>query len=89
MKSARRITVTPGMKKASADMVFTDAIQFLAEEENISLDEARTRLIHSRAFQGMYDFNTGLWGEGPVYFLWFYRQGLLADKPKLPSSQIS
>ena len=65
-------TVSKGTKKITADLIFTDAIQILAERKNISYAEARSELIRSRAFQCMYDFSTELWQEGPVYFLWYH-----------------
>ena len=35
-------------------------------------EEARSQLIRSTAFDCMFDYSTGLWQEGPAYFLWFH-----------------
>lgn len=45
----------------------------MAEEEGISLQEARSRIIKSRAYDALYDFDTGLWENGPDYFRAFYK----------------
>ncbi|MBQ4513883.1 MAG: hypothetical protein II969_12885 [Anaerolineaceae bacterium] len=58
---------------ACADMILTDAIEDLANEENISLAEARNRILNSKAYACLYDFETDLWQEGPDYFLDFFR----------------
>ena len=57
-----------------ADMVLANAIEDMAEEEGISKAEARERLVTSRAYQCLYDFDSKLWMEGPDYFRSFYRQ---------------
>ena len=53
-------------------MVFADGIETLANREGISVDESRSRLIDSGAYAALYDLETGLWKEGPDYFLSFY-----------------
>lgn len=58
---------------ACADMILADAIEDMASDENISIAEARDRLLNSKAYQCLYDFDTGLWMEGPDYFRDFYR----------------
>ena len=59
---------------ACADMIPTDAICDMAEEENISIEESRNRLLSSNACKCLYDFDSGLWKEGPDYFLDYYRR---------------
>ena len=59
---------------ACADMILTDAICDMAEEENISIEESRNRLLSSNACKCLYDFDSGLWKEGPDYFLDYYRK---------------
>ena len=58
---------------ACADMVLTNAIEDMAMEENISIDEARNKLLDSDACKCLYDFDSKLWMEGSDYFLDFYR----------------
>ena len=65
-------TVSDATKKFCADLLFTYATQLLAEQNGISFAEARSQLIRSTAFDCMFDYSTGLWQEGPAYFLWFH-----------------
>ena len=44
----------------------------MAEDEGISRQEARSRIINSPAYDAIYNFDTGLWAEGPDYFRSFY-----------------
>lgn len=59
---------------ACADMILTDAIEDMAAEDNISIEESRNRLLSSNACKCLYDFESGLWKEGPDYFLDYYRR---------------
>lgn len=57
-----------------ADLILTDAIMDMADdEEEISLQEARNKIINSNAYAALYDFETGLWETGPDYFRYFYK----------------
>ena len=57
-----------------ADLILTDAIENFALEENITIEEARNKLLSSKACECLYNFDSGLWKEGPDYFLDFYRK---------------
>ena len=57
-----------------ADMILTDAIEDLANENQISITDARDRILNSKAYSCLYDFETNLWQEGPDYFLDFFRR---------------
>ena len=59
---------------ACADMILTAAIEDMAEEDNISIEESRNRLLSSNACKCLYDFESGMWMEGSDYFLDFYRR---------------
>ena len=59
-------------KRFCANLMFTEAIQMLAEREGITNDEARKRMIHSKIYDALFDYETGFWGEGPVYLLFWY-----------------
>jgi hypothetical protein len=65
-------SVPDATKKICADILFTYAVQLMAQRQKISFEEARHKLIHSLAYRCMYDYSTGLWQEGPAYFLDFY-----------------
>ncbi len=59
-------------KKFCADLILSDAIQDLSERDSITISEARTKIICSKAFKALYDYETNLWQEGPDYLLSFY-----------------
>ena len=60
-------------KRFCADLILTDAIMDMADEEGITLQEARNKIINSNAYIALYDFETGLWETGPDYFRYFYK----------------
>lgn len=60
-------------EKFCADLILTDAIMDMADEEEITLQEARNKIINSNAYAALYDFETGLWETGPDYFRYFYK----------------
>ncbi len=62
------------LKKFCADLILTDAIMDMAAEEGITWQEARGKIINSRAYTDLYDFETGLWKNGPDYFRDYYRK---------------
>lgn len=61
-------------KRFCADLILTDAILDMAEEDGITWQEARSKIINSNAYTALYDFETGLWGNGPDYFRDFYKK---------------
>lgn len=61
-------------KRFCADLILTDAIMDMADEEGITLQEARNKIINSNAYIALYDFETGLWGNGLDYFRDFYKK---------------
>ena len=56
-----------------AELILTAAIMDMAEDEGISRQEARSRIINSPAYDALYNFDTGLWAQGPNYFRSFYQ----------------
>ena len=65
---------------ACADMILTDAIEDMAEEECISIEAARDRIVLCGAYDCLYNFESGLWKEGPDYFRCFVKE-LEKSKP--------
>ena len=61
-------------KMFCADLILTDAIMDMADEEGSILQEARNKIINSNAYAALYDFETGLWESGPDYFRDFFRR---------------
>ena len=56
-----------------AELILTAAIMDMAEDEGISRQEARSRIINSPAYDALYNFDTRLWAQGPDYFRSFYQ----------------
>ena len=57
-----------------ADMTLASAIEDMAKEMHITIEEARSLLLESRAYQCLYDFETGVWKEGPDYLRDLYER---------------
>lgn len=56
----------------AADLIFTDAVQDYALRANLPVSEVRDQMIDSGAYDALYDFDTGLWTQGPDYFIDFF-----------------
>lgn len=52
----------------SADLIFADAVQDLTAKTGLPLAEVRKAAICSAAYEALYDFDTGMWKEGPDAF---------------------
>ena len=59
---------------ACADLILADAIEDLAREDNKTKAETRKNLMTSKAYDCLYDFDSGLWQEEPAYFIDFYKR---------------
>lgn len=55
-----------------ADLILTDAIDDLTRDTGLPKSEIRKALMTSEAYECLYDFETGLWEQGPAYFIDFY-----------------
>lgn len=55
-----------------ADMVLADAICDYARLTGRAEDEVRSAIVSSPAYDALYDFESGLWQEGPDYLIDFY-----------------
>ena len=64
--------VEASTKRFCANLIFSIAIQYLADREGITVDMARKRMIHSKVYDALFDYETGLWGQGPIYLLSTY-----------------
>lgn len=60
--------MTTEVMQQCADMIATDAIQDLAAKLRKPESEIRTLVIESPAYELLYDFESGMWQEGPDYF---------------------
>lgn len=64
--------MTSDVMNQCADMVLADAICDYAEATGQPEEEVRTAIVSSPAYDALYDFETGLWQEGPDYFVDFF-----------------
>lgn len=60
------------MKVATIEMILTNAIEDYAIKTNQSISDVRDEVIESGAYDALYDFDTGLWTQGPDYFIDFF-----------------
>lgn len=52
-------------KKFYAYLILTDVILDMADEDDITWQAARSKIINSEAYTDLYDFETGLLENGP------------------------
>lgn len=60
------------IKGSTAELILTDAIEDYAKATGKSIEEVRNDIIESGAYDALFNFDTGLWKEGPDYFIEFY-----------------
>ena len=51
-----------------ADLIVVNVVEDLVRIEHISREEAWKKVIESKTYQCLHDFETGMWKEGPDYF---------------------
>ena len=61
--------VTSRQKNAAAIMVMQRVLEKYSEEKSITFDEALIEFASTVIYRGLFDFETGLWREGPDYIL--------------------
>lgn len=59
-------------KELCAVDMMREAVGTLSEREGISYEEALLRFTHSRVYDALFDFGTGIWREGSDYLLNLY-----------------
>jgi hypothetical protein len=59
---------------ACADLILADAIEDLARESGREKSEIRKEIMTSKAYDCLYNFDLGLWQQGPAYFIDFYKK---------------
>ena len=60
------------IRTATAEMILTAAIEDYSKSSGQSIAQIRNEIIESGAYEALFDFDTGLWKEGPDYFTAFY-----------------
>jgi len=61
--------VSEKQKNAAAVMVMQRVVEIYSSNQGVTLDEALERFSSSVVYDALFDFETGLWKEGPDYIL--------------------
>lgn len=69
-----RNDITDKQRETCAIIVMRDAVAEIAKQENLSYDEAMVRFVSSRVYEALFDYETGIWKESPVYILDLYEK---------------
>ena len=67
-------TVTNSQKETCAVITMRDTAALLAQEKNISYKDALILFAGSNIYDALFDFDTGIWKESPVYLLDLYNR---------------
>lgn len=70
--------MTTDQKETCAVISMRDAVALLAQEKQISYEDALLLFAGSRIYDALFDFDTGIWKESPEYLLDLYNK--FADK---------
>lgn len=70
--------MTTGQKETCAVISMRDAVALLAQEKQISYEDALLLFADSRIYDALFDYDTGIWKESPEYLLDLYNK--FADK---------
>lgn len=61
--------ISEKQKNAAAIMLMQRVLEKYSEKNSISLDEALTWFSSTPVYDALFDYETGLWKEGPDYIL--------------------
>jgi len=61
-------------KNAAAVMVMQRVLEIYSNDQNITLDDALVSFSSSAVYSALFDFETGLWKEGPDYILELFQR---------------
>ncbi len=64
--------MTFDLKEPTAELILCAAIDDYTKKSGVTTDEIRNEIIESGAYDALFDYNTGLWKEGPDYFIDFF-----------------
>lgn len=68
-------------REACAVITMRDTVAKISAQEDIAYEEALLRFAESPVYDVLFDFDTGVWKEGPEYIL------SLWEKVQIPNSQ--
>lgn len=66
--------MTSDLKTITKELVLTSAIDDYAKRTGKSVSEVRNDFIESGAYDALYDEKTGLWTQGPDYFIDYFER---------------
>jgi len=70
------------IKVGTADLILTAAIADYSLKTNQPVSNVRDEMIESGAYDALYDFDTGLWTQGPDYFIDFFLKMKQKQQPQ-------
>ena len=68
--------VSTDRKDATAITVMRCMLLTYAEEKGTSFEQALQEFAQSRTYGALFDFDAGVWKEGPDYLRWLYDEEL-------------
>ena len=66
--------LTTAQKETCAVISMRDAVALLAQEKQISYEDALLLFVDSRIYDALFDFDTGIWKESSEYLLDLYNK---------------
>ena len=69
-------SITEQQKNATAIRVMRSMLTTYATEKQISFDELLLQFSKSNTYEVLFDFETGVWREGPYYLRALYEEEL-------------
>ncbi len=66
--------ITDEMKSWCACTTMRDMLLREAQENHISYEEALLQFAASKTYEGLFDFDTAIWKEGPEYLRELYEE---------------
>ena len=65
-------TITQEKKESSAIAVMRCMLVTYAKEKHLSFEEVMLTFVQSKTYSDLFDFDTGIWNEGPSYLRSLY-----------------
>lgn len=62
------------LKNITKELILTSAIDDYAKKIGKSVSDVRDEIINSRAYNDLYNEETGLWTQGPDYFIDYFER---------------
>ena len=69
-------TVTLEKKESIAIAIMRCMLTTYANEKHLSFEEAMLTFAQSKTYSDLFDFDTGIWKEGPTYLRSLYEEEL-------------